>query len=115
MCHYGGCLETWVRPMDTFACEPQWVRVNDTIIPPDTQWYVGSAVGGLQGCFMYAVRPVEPTGKEGPITKIVESDLRSGQPNGWLNAIDCSANQGTVTADQARTEITKTAHRDAIN
>jgi RHS repeat-associated protein len=77
MCALGLCSEG--ESMDTFACEPDWVRVNESIVPPDTRHFADSSVGGLKGCFMYAIRPVGPFFVEGPITKVVESSVRGGQ------------------------------------
>jgi len=99
--------------MDTFACEPEWTRVNATLIPPDAHWFADSTVGGLQGCFMYAVRPVGPDSQEGPVTKIVESDLHSAGDAGYNNAYDCKASNGTTLPDFS--SLSRNAQLAAIN
>ena len=72
---FSGCDVLAGDAMDTFACEPVWVRLNTTPVAPGQRVFEDSSTGGMQGCFRYAVRPVGPNGVEGPIDKIVEADL----------------------------------------
>src|SRR5262245_53163536 len=64
---------------------------------------------------MYAVRPVRPDLSEGPVTKIVESDLRGKQTAGYSNAHDCKATTGTSLPDPYFTDVPIMAELAAIN
>ena len=76
--------------MDTFACEPVWMRLNISPIDPSLRYFEDVNVGGLQGCFMYAVRPVGPDGNEGPITRVSSAPLLNSIDNNPGKEIHCA-------------------------
>jgi len=99
-CRFTGC-GGFTYGMETFACEPAWTRVNASLLPPTTREFQDSSVGGLQGCFLYAVRPVGSSLDEGQITKVVGTALWARQTKGELHATSCDAVQGDYSDDQS--------------
>ncbi len=81
MCNFQPCNDNpyGSSVMEHFACEPDWIRLNAAPVPPAQRFFEDSSTKGLQGCFLYAVRPVGPDRVEGPIDKIVTVNLSSGQ------------------------------------
>jgi RHS repeat-associated protein len=92
MCNFAGCTEHAgsATRTDVASCEPVWVRLNMIPVLPTNRVYEDSDVGGLGGCFLYAVRPVGPDQVEGPITRVVEADLTPGQVAA-VAPVHCSA------------------------
>ena len=76
--------------METPACEHSWVRLTSWPIDGD-RTFTDNTVGGLHGCFDYAVRPVGPDYQEGEISKIVAVDLRLNSTvySGWCDGELC--------------------------
>lgn len=76
MCDYSAYLPN----METASCEHSWVRLTSWPIDGDLV-FTDETIGGLHGCYDYAVRPVGPNYQEGAITKIVAVDLRPNFEN----------------------------------
>jgi hypothetical protein len=91
MCSFwGACLDRigYIGPhesLNTFACEPDWVRLNQAPLSLDHREFVDDTTGGLQGCFMYAVRPVAADGVEGSISKVTVANLWNSQIEDWVD------------------------------
>ena len=82
MCSFWHCEEgagVFTNNMDAFSCAPEWVRLNAKPVPPEQREFGDATTGGLQGCYLYAVRPIDSTGREGPITKVAFANLWAGQ------------------------------------
>jgi hypothetical protein len=72
MCSFSDCedFSFTFDGMTTFACEPNWIRLNSMPVSLEPRVFYDSSVGGMRGCFLYAVRPVGPNRAEGPINKM---------------------------------------------
>ena len=77
-CEWRTCM-SGLPSMETFACEHSWVRVSEE--PIQEQVFEDRTPRGLKGCYVYAVRPVGPSGVEGPIFKAVSIDLYDANPD----------------------------------
>lgn len=100
-CNFNGCDDKagTASRMDDFACEPVWAQMNTVPLPPEVRTFTDGETGGLQGCFIYGVRPVGPNGVEGPMSKIVTIDTTQGQySNEGSTATHCTA-APTLTVD----------------
>ncbi|MBZ5637412.1 MAG: RHS repeat-associated core domain-containing protein [Acidobacteriia bacterium] len=71
-CGFGGPQE---HRVDAFSCEPTWVRLTDGPVSDNLRVFDDRTIGGLKGCYDYAVRPVGPDFKEGNVTKILEANV----------------------------------------
>jgi RHS repeat-associated protein len=71
-CGSGGPNE---HRVDAFTCEPTWVRLTDGPASKFLRVFEDRTLGGLKGCYFYAIRPVGPDLKEGQVTKILDANL----------------------------------------
>jgi len=110
-CQWTSCPITTYGSMDTFACENSWVRITASPVNSG-RVLTDTTTGGLNGCFLYAVRPVGPDNEEGPMRKVVfvETKLNLSLPDDWyLHEYD------TYTGWWPRTKTPMQDEIDSVN
>lgn len=94
------------------TCVHSWVRLTE--YPLTQREFTDLTLGGLNGCFNYAVRPVWPTGEEGNVERILDVNLTHDPESGTTH---CDEDLKTFDiASEDKVEVPTTPNeKDRIN